>query len=311
MARKPRLHFPGACYHVILRGNQGQAVFSNDKDRNRFFFLIKEGIDRYQHRVHAFCLMTNHIHLALQVGDVPLSRIMHNLSFRYTQYINKKKKNGGHLFQGRYKAIVIEMDSYLLELIRYIHLNPVRAGMINILDEYPWSSHQAYLGMKEIGWLTTDWLLSRYSKQITKARKEYVEFVNRGLAGGQRKEFHIGNHEGRILGNDDFVQKVLDKMKEQTGKPYTLEEVISVICQQHSIEPDDLARGGRQRKFSEPRAMVALLVRESSHLSLTELGQKFNRDLSGLSQAANRLERRMNIDQDLSIRFRHFEELIQ
>ena len=202
-----RIHFPGACYHVILRGNGGQDIFFNKKDRSRFFLLLQEGIERYGHRIHAFCLMTNHVHLAVQVGDIHLSRIMQNLSFRYTRFINRHKKSMGHLFQGRYKALLIDVDSYLLELIRYIHLNPVRARIAQSPDEYPWSSHKAYVGKEKIEWLTTDWLLGQYSKRLVNARKEYVEFINRGMPEGHRKEFHRGSFEGRILGDDGFIRE--------------------------------------------------------------------------------------------------------
>jgi len=130
MARKPRVHYPGAFYHVILRGNGGQSIFFDDKDRTRFYFLAQEGIERFGHRIHAFCLMTAHVHMAIQVGDVSLSRILQNLSFRYARWVNWGQSRSGHLFQGRYKAVLVDADVYLQELTRYIHLNPVRAGMV-------------------------------------------------------------------------------------------------------------------------------------------------------------------------------------
>ena len=142
MARKARVHLPGGYYHVMLRGNGGNDIFFSDADRSRFLFLVQEGIARYEHRVHAFCLMGNHVHLLIQVGSVPLSKIMQNLSFRYTRYINKQKNIVGHLFQGRYKAIFVDADSYLLELTRYIHLNPIRAGLCAAAKDYEWSSYQ-------------------------------------------------------------------------------------------------------------------------------------------------------------------------
>ena len=166
MPRKPRLHYPGACYHVILRGNSGQDIFIDKKDRSKFLFLLQEGIEKFKHRIHAYCLMTNHIHLAVQVGDIPLSRIIQNVSFRYTRYFNRRKNQVGHLFQGRYKAILIDVDSYLLKLVRYIHNNPVRAGMVKSPGQYSWSSHGAYLGRASIPWLITDWILSQFAKQI-------------------------------------------------------------------------------------------------------------------------------------------------
>lgn len=162
MARKPRIHFPGAFYHVILRGNARQDIFFEEKDRYRCYLLMQEGTERYRHRIHAFCLMTNHIHLLVQVADVPLARIMQNLSFRYTRWANWRQGKSGHLFQGRYKAVLIDADEYLLELVRYIHLNPVRAAMAKDPFDYQWSSHRAYCGKETIPWLCTVSTLSTF-----------------------------------------------------------------------------------------------------------------------------------------------------
>ena len=137
MARKARIHYPGALYHVILRGNARQDIFIDDGDRYRFYLLMQEGIARYRHSIHAFCLMTNHLHLLIQVADIPLSRIMQNLSFRYTRWSNGRQWQSGHLFQGRYKAVLVNGDEYLLELVRYLHLNPVRAGLVKIRLSFP------------------------------------------------------------------------------------------------------------------------------------------------------------------------------
>ena len=311
MARKPRIHFPDACYHVILRGNQDRAVFFHDKDRFRFFRLIEEGIMRFEYRVHAFCLMTNHIHLILQVGDIPLSRIMQNLSFRYTQDINRRRKRQGHLFQGRYKALLIDADRYLLELIRYIHLNPVRAKMVKNPENYPWSSHKAYLGSGLFEWLTTDWLLSRFSKQNRTARKEYADFISKGRGEKKRKEFYTGSYDGRILGDEDFVQRMIGKTKAVANHSDSLDNIIQLICDQYEINPDLLFHGGRNRNISEARSMIALFVRESEHLKLTEFANKLNRDLSGLSQAATRLERRIITDKKLEKIFKNINNLLK
>ena len=164
MARKPRIHYPGALYHVILRGNAHQDIFFDDEDRYRFYLLLQEGMERYGHRIHAFCLMTNHAHMALQSGEVPLSRLMQNLSFRYTRWINWRFKRSGHLFQGRYRGILIERDSYLVPLSRYIHLNPVRAGIVAKPEEYTWSSYPGYLNEKKgHEWVECSWVLSQFA----------------------------------------------------------------------------------------------------------------------------------------------------
>jgi len=146
MARKPRLHVPGGLYHVILRGNARQNVFFTAADRKYFFNLLAEGVVRFGYRVHAFCLMTNHLHLALQVSDIELSAGMQNLSFRYTRYLNTRRGQVGHVFDGRFKAFLVDQDRYGLALVRYLHLNPVRAKIVRTPDAYTWSSHRAYLG---------------------------------------------------------------------------------------------------------------------------------------------------------------------
>jgi len=225
MARKPRLHYPGACYHVILRGNAGQDIFFDKQNRSRFFFLLQEGVERYRHRIHAYCLMQNHIHLVIQVRDVPLSRIIQNLSFRYTRYINRRKSQVGHLFQGRYKALLIDADRYLLELVRYIHNNPVRAGVVKVADEYIWSSHPIYSGNVSVPWMTTDWVLSQFAKQKGRAIKLYRDFVLAGKKEGHKKEFHQGKREGRILGEDRFAEEALLKASQHFSHKTTLARI--------------------------------------------------------------------------------------
>jgi len=212
MARKPRVHYPGALYHAILRGNSGQTIFFDDNDRTRFYLLIQEGVERFGHRIHAFCLMTSHVQLAIQIADISLSRILQNLSFRYTRWVNWRQGKTGHLFQGRYKAVLIDADTYLQGLTRYIHLNPVRAGMVRDPEKYSWSGHRAYLGLETIPWLTTDWVLSQFSKRLSVARRTYMRFIEEGKGGGHQEEYHRGSDtDSRILGDDTFIGRVLDE----------------------------------------------------------------------------------------------------
>lgn len=300
MARKIRLHYPGACYHVILRGNAGQDIFFDEGDRSRFFFLLQEGIERFRHRIHAYCLMTNHVHLVVQVGEVPLSRILQNVSFRYTRFINQRKIQTGHLFQGRYKALLLDADTYLLELVRYIHNNPVRAGMAKTPEEYPWSSHSAYLGEVSVSWLTTEWTLGQFAGKKNRAIELYRQFVLKSVDEGHRSEFYRGNIVGNILGDDNFSEKVLATASQKMAQKTTLEQVLQAVCEKYDIDQDELFSGSRQKRISEPRAVVALLVRDIEHLSLTILSRKLNRDLSGLSQAASRLDRRLKSDKLLA-----------
>src|SRR5712691_2327064 len=177
MARKPRLHVPGGLYHVCLRGNARQDVFFVPEDRHYFYGLLAEGVTRFGYRVHAFCLMTNHLHLALQAGESSLSAGMQNLAFRYTRYLNTRLKRVGHVFQGRFKAYLVDQDRYGLTLVRYIHLNPVRAGMVRTPGAYAFSSHRAYLGREAVPWLTTDWVLGQFGSRAGVAQARFSAFV--------------------------------------------------------------------------------------------------------------------------------------
>jgi len=298
MARKPRVYCPGAFYHVILRGNSGQTIFLNDKDRTRFFLLLQEGIERFDHRIHAFCLMTNHVHLAIQIAEISLSRILQNLSFRYTRWVNWRQGRTGHLFQGRYKAVLIDADTYLQELTRYIHLNPVRAGMVREPEKYPWSGHRAYLGLETIPWFTTDWVLSQFSKKVSVARRAYMKFVQEGMGGGRQEEYYRGSDaDSRILGDDTFIERVLDEKQKHR---VSLDKIMVEVCRHFSLEEKDFRVSGKDRSLSEARGIAAWLVLELGVCTLVELGKRTDRDVSTLSSAAKRLQIRSKTDLKLA-----------
>lgn len=288
MPRKPRIHFPGAVYHVILRGNAGEPIFFDNRDRYRLYLILQYAVERFRCRIHAFCLMRNHLHLALQVDDIPLSRIMQNISQRFTKWINYTQTRTGHLFQGRYKALLIDADSYLLELVRYIHLNPVRAGASATPEDYPWTGHHAYLGREFIPWLTTDFLLSIFSPRVEEARSAYASFVRDGMGEGRRSEFHSGTCEGRILGEETFTDEVLSRVSQRAEWKYSLEEVIAAVCAHYQISPEKLEMPGKVRPMTEARAVAAAIVQQSPHLRMTDLAKLLGRDMSALGKAAQR-----------------------
>jgi putative transposase len=297
MARKPRIIYPGALYHTILRGNDGQTIFFDDKDRTRFYFLIQEGIERFGHRIHGFCLMTNHVHLAIQISDIPLARILQNLSFRYTRWVNWRQKRSGHLFQGRYKAVLIDADTYLQELIRYIHLNPVRAGGIKDPEDYVWSGHRAYLGFETIPWLTTDWVLSLFSRRLSVARKAYMRFVHEGKRVGYREEYHRGSGiDSRILGDEDFIDRVLGERSIREKTRPSLDRIIVEICKHFHLNEKDFFVFGKDRKLSEARGMAGWLVMELGVGTLEELGRRTGRDVTTISSGVKRLQNRSKKD---------------
>jgi len=283
MARKPRIHVSGGLYHVMLRGNGGQDIFFAPADRHQLFFLIQEGVERFGHRVHAFCLMDNHIHLAIQVADIPLSKIMQNLSFRYTRWINIRYQRMGHLFQGRYKALLVEEDSYLLELVRYIHLNPVRSGLVARAEDYAWSGHRAYLGEENAPWLTSDSVLAHFGNSVDIARSRYDSFVKDGAGEKYRPEFHAGADDARVLGEDLFLHQVMTQADESVPVNISLDLLLLFIAKTFGIEIAELTGPSKKRKFSEARGVMAWLVSEMGLSTLVELGRLLNRDPSTLS----------------------------
>ena len=243
--------------------------------------------------------MKNHVHLVIQVGETPLSQIMQNLSFRYTRHINSRQKRFGHLFQGRYKAILIDKDNYLLELVRYIHCNPVRAKICENPADYQWSSHNAYLGIQKYPWLTTKVIFSRFDRNESIAKRLYTDFVQARMDEGYRKEFHTGVFESKILGNDPFSNEVLALAGEQRRHRWSYDQLIASLCLIYGIDNKTLLEPGNRQPAAEARAVAALLVQENNHTALTDLGKIFSRDVSALSRAAGRIRERLRNDAEL------------
>lgn len=210
MARPLRVEYPGAIYHVSSRGNARSDIYLEDSDRENFLDTLAGAINRFGWVCHAYCLMTNHYHLVIETPEANLARGMRQLNGVYTQRFNRRHHRVGHIFQGRYKAILVERDAYLLELGRYVVLNPVRAGMVKHVWEWPWSSYRATAGMEASpSWLNTDWLLSQFGKQRRRCRSRYVQFVNEGVNG--RRIWDELNQQV-YLGTDEFVEEVKSKL---------------------------------------------------------------------------------------------------
>ena len=210
MSRPLRLEFPGALYHVTSRGDRREAIYDDDEDRLLFYEVLKEVYTRYRWRIHAYCLMDNHYHLLVETPDSNLSMGMRHLNGVYTQRFNSKQRRVVHVFQGRYKAILVQKDSYLLELSRYIVLNPVRARMVRSAKDWPWSSYRATVGQIDIPeWLYVDWLLSVYSKRRAEAIRYYKQFVAEGKGLPSPWE-QLKNQI--YLGNEHFVKQMQNKL---------------------------------------------------------------------------------------------------
>jgi len=206
MSRPIRIEFPDALYHVTARGDRREAIFDDDLDRQLFLSTLEQVVNRFSWVCHAWCLMDNHYHLLIQTPDGNLSKGMRQLNGVYTQASNRRHRRVGHLFQGRFKAILVDGDAYLLELSRYVVLNPVRAGMVKAPADWPWSSYRASVGLEPPQpWLAVDGLLANFAEQRGLAQTRYAKFVAEGI----RAESPWSNLKGQVyLGDAHFVQRM-------------------------------------------------------------------------------------------------------
>jgi len=180
MSRPLRIQYPDAWYHVMNRGRRGEEIFTRKNDYTVFIDLIKELVEDYNVKIAAYCLMPNHYHLLVQTPDANISRSMRHLNGVYTQRFNRIHHCDGQLFRGRYKSILVDADRYLLELLRYIHRNPLESGLVENLQKYSWSSHKGYLsGAKKWDWLHKDFILSLFSKNEAESVRRYRQFVSK------------------------------------------------------------------------------------------------------------------------------------
>ena len=218
MARKPRIDIPHVLYHIITRGNNRQELFTTDADRYRYLEFLADTQGKFDFRIYAYVLMPNHVHLLCELTSGRLAKCMQVIQQRYAQYVNRRYRRVGHLYQGRYRAILCERDRYLLALVRYLHLNPVRAGLVDDPAAYPWSSHASYLGGPHPPVrLTTAPVLGNFGPSPSKARKSYARFVREGLQMTHTSEYYAVA-EQQLLGSDSFVEEVTRPRK---AKPTT------------------------------------------------------------------------------------------
>ena len=217
MARKVRIELPGGLYHVITRGNNRRRIFDSPADYDKFLSLLSAQKTKLPFFLYAYCLMTNHVHLLIERQTDAIGRIMHRLLTGYSQYFNRRYRRVGHLLQGRHKAILCQSDQYLSELVRYIHLNPVRARMVCKPEQYRYSSHRSYLGLEASGLVDVDPVLRHFGAKKNAAREQFAQFVRVGIKLGHREEFYQAD-EGRILGGAEFVDSTIHRIGE-AGRP--------------------------------------------------------------------------------------------
>ncbi len=204
MARPLRIEYPGAFYHITARGNERKDVFKSARDREKFLSYLQSATERYGAVIHVYCLMNNHYHLLLETPSGNLSQIMRHINGAYTTYFNTKRRRAGHLFQGRYKGILVEADEYGKELSRYIHLNPVRAKVVENPGDYQWSSYGEYIGKKKpFEWLARNFILGYFGSKEREAQREYQDFVEAAIEGSLNPLSEVVG--SLVLGSEDFV----------------------------------------------------------------------------------------------------------
>lgn len=301
VARPLRIEYPGAFYHVTARGNEQKDIFKSGRDREKFFSYLESAWERYGAVFHAYCLMSNHYHLMLETPQGNLSRIMKHINSSYTTYFNIRQNRAGHLFQGRYKSILIEADAYAAELSRYIHLNPVKAKMTEAPEGYPWSSYHYYIEGSEPPWLRTDFVRGYFGRKEQDSRRNYKSYVLE-MVGREYPDPLAGAVASTILGSDEFVSEVQEKRLEGKDADRDL-PVLRELAEKPCL---DRIRKVAEEAFPEDvglgRKAGIYLCHRYSGAKLKEIGELFLLSESGVTQASRRFEKEMERDRSLEKR---------
>ena len=298
MARKPRVHFPGALYHVISRGNQRQDIFYDDKDWTVCLSYLSDCKVRYAIELYAYALMKNHVHLLLEVREIPLSRFMQSFLFGYARYFNRRYGKVGHLFQGRYRAILCDKDAYLLELVRYIHLNPVRAKVVRDPERYLWTSHLSYLRMGSRGLTDTDFVLGQFGKNSSVRRRKYREFMLEGLESGHQEKFYEVKDQ-RYLGEESFINRIENEKRDRESVVYEIpmEVIVGEVSKACAVTTERLYSLTYERKGAHGRGIVGYLARGLAGQMVKEIAEHFRRSPMRISQTIIEVENRLREDE--------------
>lgn len=320
MPRKARLDSPGTLHHVIIRGIEGNRIVEDDKDRKNFIDRLEGLVVDLNTSVYAWALMPNHAHMLLRSGQSGLPAFMRKLLTGYAIFYNKRHKRHGHLFQNRYKSIVCDEDTYFVELVRYIHLNPLRAGLVDRfvkLDWYRWCGHAALMGRRKNDWQDCEYVLGWFNSSRESARRSYRHFVQKGIALGSQPHLvggglvrslggwsqvkalrRIGERERfdeRILGSGQFVERVTEEADLQKRYRFTAKErqekalgSIEAACNAAGISNEALSSGSRRRKVSQVRTQLAIRLTVEHGLSFAEAARQLGITTSAVARIIDR-----------------------
>ena len=326
MPRKARLDAPGALHHIMIRGIERRNIFRDDADREDFLARLEKLLPATDTSCFAWAFMSNHAHFLFRTGNTPIATLMRRLLTGYAIYFNRRHRRSGQLFQNRYKSILCQEDAYLTELVRYIHLNPLRAGLVahrEALDRYPYSGHSVLMGTVKRDWQAVDYVLSNFGRQCSTARKQYSDFVSEGIDQGRRddlmggglirsrgrwseinknelKHAHIKSDE-RILGDDEFVDLLLSRADEKFERYYemrrsgydlerTAKRAAALCC----VELDDIFAKSKQKAKVKARSLFCYWASRELGVSHTELARRLGVSVPAVTYSVERGEAIVN-----------------
>jgi REP element-mobilizing transposase RayT len=316
MPRKARLDAPGTLHHVIIRGIEKRNIVHNQYDRKNFVERLGHLAEETDTAVYAWALLSNHAHILLRSSEAGISHFMRRLLTGYAINFNLRHKRHGHLFQNRYKSIICEEDAYFGELVRYIHLNPLRANLVQSLaelDQYLWSGHSVLMGKKKNDWQDRHYVLKWFGRQKKEAIKDYREYVKKGMERGQRPELVGGGlirskggwsqvksirrnedremFDARILGSGDFVDQIIKEAAVNVKYQFTeskrkrkVEEYIATICEKENLTINELRSGSRRQHVSRTRAAIANYIVKNYGVTLAEAARQLGVSTSAVSK---------------------------
>jgi REP element-mobilizing transposase RayT len=293
-------------YHVIVRGNHRQRTFLTERDYRAYLERVARYRKRDEVRVYGYCLMPNHVHLLLESSRVPLSRFMQGLQQSYTQYFNRVHHKVGHLFQGRYKAILCEKEEYLLELVRYIHLNPVRSKLVHKPEEYRYSGHRIYLEGKGTEVMEPGPVL-----RLLGGARSYRRFVLDGLGEGHKEEYYEVEDQ-RFLGSEEFGEKVREEVEgeRERVRRRSLGSVVEELARRLKITPEVLRGSGRTWKVSRVRGLVAYVLTRRLGFPVKEVAVYLGRDQTSISTLLIRIAQRMERERGVKEEYERITKIV-
>jgi putative transposase len=284
MTRPLRVHLRDGFYHVTLRGNHQQPIFRINADRMRLNDIVAEALEKYAAKLHAYCWMTNHLHFLIQVSDDPLGLVMRRIASTYARAFQRKLQTTGHLFERRYYARVVDVEAYLLLLLRYIHLNPVVAGLARVARDYPWSSYHAYAGTKVEPWITTDFALRMFGSPRHEAIAAYLQFLNCDLADAV---YPLDEPPPTRPPERDRGQAIVNS-RTTRNRSQSLAKMIEEACRRFERTPEQLHSESRDPYLMKVRAWITRRALEQGTASLSEISRALGRDRATLRHAMRR-----------------------